>query len=134
MVLGTFDEKNFGRDRTPDTSVNGLARGITGESVAAQLLQHLLTPCAAYMLFRTGLCFYFYYDKTSSPLSFSLSYPLRLIAWELALDYFFYCYHRASHDVPALWHIHKEHHSTRHVRLHLIRYRSSADLDRKSVV
>lgn len=29
--LGVFDEKMIGRDRTPDKSVNGLAKGITGE-------------------------------------------------------------------------------------------------------
>lgn len=35
MKVGTFDEKNFGRDRTPDTGVNGLARGLVGESAVS---------------------------------------------------------------------------------------------------
>ena len=32
VELGTFDEKNIGRDRTPDKSVKHLAAGITGSS------------------------------------------------------------------------------------------------------
>lgn len=96
--LGTFDEKQIGRDRTPDKSVKHLAVGIL-----------------AYMFVRTGFSFYMYYDKEVQPLfDFTWSFPLRLAAWELVMDYFFYCYHRSSHEVDALWFIHQHHHTTKH--------------------
>ncbi|BGP00674.1 hypothetical protein RTG_03104 [Rhodotorula toruloides ATCC 204091] len=98
IKFGTFDEKQIGRDRTPDKSVNHLAVGIL-----------------AYMFVRTAFCFYLQFDKQAQPLfSFTWSYPLRLAAWEIALDYFFYVYHRASHEVDSLWFIHQHHHTTKH--------------------
>ncbi|BGO91940.1 hypothetical protein NBRC10512_001107 [Rhodotorula toruloides] len=98
VKLGTFDEKQIGRDRTPDKSVGQLAFGIT-----------------AYMVARSGFMFVLKYDRQADVLfDFSWTYPLRLMAWQLALDYAFYCYHRASHEVDALWFIHKQHHTTKH--------------------
>lgn len=118
VKYGTFDEKNIGRDRTPDKSVNHLAKGIL-----------------AYMFVRTGFTFYLHYYQETFPLtSFTWTYPLRLAAWEITLDYFFvrlppfprfgrvadvslasqYVYHRASHEVDALWFIHQHHHTTKH--------------------
>ncbi|GAA5895849.1 hypothetical protein JCM8208_005104 [Rhodotorula glutinis] len=99
VKLGTFDEKQIGRDRTPDKSVNHLAAGIL-----------------AYMLIRTGIDFYLNYDKAvENPLfDFSWTFPIRLALWEVTLDYFFYVYHRATHEVDYLWNIHKHHHTTKH--------------------
>ncbi|GAA5851144.1 hypothetical protein JCM9279_000337 [Rhodotorula babjevae] len=98
VELGTFDEKNIGRDRTPDKSVKHLAGGIT-----------------AYMIVRTGFTFYLHYSRDISPLTdFTWTFPLRLAAWQVTLDYFFYCYHRASHEVDSLWFIHMHHHTTKH--------------------
>ncbi|KAM0791940.1 hypothetical protein ACM66B_004192 [Microbotryomycetes sp. NB124-2] len=98
LKFGVLDEKNIGRDRTPDKSVNHLARGIL-----------------AYMVVRTGLDFYLHYDKNITPLSdISWSFPLRLCAWLVTLDYFFYCYHRTTHECDALWFIHQHHHTTKH--------------------
>ncbi|GEM07733.1 fatty acid hydroxylase superfamily protein [Rhodotorula toruloides] len=98
VELGTFDEKQIGRDRTPDKSVGQLAFGIT-----------------AYMVARSGFMFVLKYDRQADVLfDFTWTYPLRLMAWQLALDYAFYCYHRASHEVDSLWFIHKQHHTTKH--------------------
>ncbi|GAA5952228.1 hypothetical protein JCM21900_000460 [Sporobolomyces salmonicolor] len=98
VKFGTFDEKQIGRDRTPDKSVRHLAVGVT-----------------TYMFVRTGFTFYLHYYKEAQPLlSFTWMFPLKLAAWEITLDYFFYCYHRASHDVDWLWFIHKHHHTTKH--------------------
>lgn len=36
VKLGTFDEKQIGRDRTPDKSVKHLAYGVTGTSCLVQ--------------------------------------------------------------------------------------------------
>ncbi|BGP50918.1 hypothetical protein JCM10450v2_006844 [Rhodotorula kratochvilovae] len=98
LKFGTFDEKNIGRDRTPDKSVKHLAGGII-----------------AYMVIRTGFTFWLDYNPSVQPLTdFTWTFPIRLALWEIALDYFFYTYHRASHEVDALWFIHKHHHTTKH--------------------
>lgn len=77
---GTFDEKQIGRDRTPDKSVKHLAMGIL-----------------AYMVVRTGIDFYINYEAEAQPLfDFTWTFPLRLAAWEITLDYFFYTYHRCA--------------------------------------
>ncbi|KAK4049227.1 hypothetical protein OIO90_005516 [Microbotryomycetes sp. JL221] len=97
VKYGTMNEKNIGRDRTPDHSVGQLAFGVT-----------------SYMFLRTGMDFYMHYDKNVTPLTdISWTYPLRLMAWQIAFDYFFYCYHRSSHEVDALWWIHQKHHTTK---------------------
>lgn len=50
------------------------------------------------------MAFYLHYDKAENPLmGFGWSYPLRLASWLIVLDYFFYCYHRSSHEVDSLW-------------------------------
>ncbi|KAK4046580.1 hypothetical protein OIV83_005950 [Microbotryomycetes sp. JL201] len=98
VKYGTLDEKNIGRDRTPDHSVGQLAFGVT-----------------SYMFLRTAMDFYLHYDKAVAPLTdVSWTYPIKLMVWQLAFDYFFYCYHRTTHEVDALWRIHQKHHTTRH--------------------
>ncbi|GAA5991232.1 hypothetical protein JCM5350_005948 [Sporobolomyces pararoseus] len=98
VVYGTFDEKQIGRDRTPDKSVKHLAIGIV-----------------AFMFVRTAITFCLRYDKNAQPLfTFNWDYPLRLAAWEVTLDYFFYCYHRLTHENDYLWSIHSHHHTTKH--------------------
>ncbi|GAA5820816.1 hypothetical protein JCM10212_002099 [Sporobolomyces blumeae] len=95
---GTLDEKNIGRDRTPDKSVKSLAIGIT-----------------VYMFVRTAIPFYLHYNKNDAPLfEFNADFPLRLMAWQITLDYFFYCYHRLTHENDYLWSIHSMHHTTKH--------------------
>ncbi|EJP67528.1 fatty acid hydroxylase superfamily protein [Beauveria bassiana ARSEF 2860] len=42
--------------------------------------------------------------------------------YTLALDFFFYWYHRAMHDVPALWKLHRRHHLTKHPNTMLTGY------------
>ncbi|GAA5864158.1 hypothetical protein JCM5353_002844 [Sporobolomyces roseus] len=95
---GTFDEKQIGRDRTPDKSIKHLAIGIT-----------------AFMVVRTAFTFALRYNKDDQPLyTFNWNYPLRLALWEVTLDYLFYCYHRLTHEVDFLWAIHQHHHTTKH--------------------
>lgn len=53
-----------------------------------------------YFLFRVGYNITFKYDPTVAPLSeFTWTYILRWQAWFLVMDYFFYAYHRATHEV-----------------------------------
>ncbi|KAM0791939.1 hypothetical protein ACM66B_004191 [Microbotryomycetes sp. NB124-2] len=95
---GALDEKNIGRDRVPDMSVS-----------------HIVRSAIAYVVVRTGIDFYLHYDKMVMPFTdITWSFPLRLCAWLITLDYFFYCYHRSSHEVDALWFIHQRHHVTKH--------------------
>ena len=52
------------------------------------------------MIVRTGFTFYLHYSPDLSPLTdFTWTYPLRLAAWQVTLDYFFYCYHRYVHFI-----------------------------------
>ncbi|SGY43712.1 BQ5605_C001g00049 [Microbotryum silenes-dioicae] len=98
LKYGTLDEKEIGRDRTPDKSVPHLAIGIV-----------------SYVFVRMALPFVLHYDRSvAHPLfNFTWTFPLRLILWEIVLDYFFYVYHRSSHEVDALWFI-MHHHTTKH--------------------
>ena len=73
VTLGVFDEKMIGRDRTPDKSVNNLAKGIV-----------------AYMFLRTGMDFYLHYDKTVTPFTdIAWTFPIRILVWEIVFDYLF---------------------------------------------
>ncbi|GAA5834537.1 hypothetical protein JCM5353_008150 [Sporobolomyces roseus] len=98
VKYGTFDEKQIGRDRTPDKSVPHLASGIT-----------------VYMFVRTAIAFGLHYNKVDQPLfTVEWNYPIRLALWQITLDYFFYCYHRLTHENDYLWSIHQHHHTTKH--------------------
>ncbi|KAI5475785.1 Werner helicase interacting protein 1 [Pseudohyphozyma bogoriensis] len=97
-VYGTYDEKQIGRDRIPDVSIGQLARGFL-----------------ATLVLRTAGEFTLRWDASASPIhSFSLMTPVKMFAWLITLDYFFYSYHRACHEVDWLWRIHQKHHTTRH--------------------
>ncbi|GAA5933860.1 sterol desaturase family protein [Sporobolomyces koalae] len=98
VEYGTFDEKQIGRDRTPDKSVPHLAIGIT-----------------VYMFVRTAIAFTLHYNKHDQPLlTVGWNFPFKLALWEIVLDYFFYCYHRLTHENDYLWSIHSHHHTTKH--------------------
>ncbi|GAA6023318.1 hypothetical protein JCM10207_006232 [Rhodosporidiobolus poonsookiae] len=98
VKLGCLDEAHSARDRTPDKEVKQLAKNLL-----------------AYMVVRTGLGMYLCYDKNAQPLlNFGWTFPLRLALWQILLDYLFYAYHRASHEVDALWFVHQHHHATKH--------------------
>lgn len=98
LKYGTYDEKVVGRDRTPDHSVGQLAFGFL-----------------FFILARLSGEFALAYDKDVSPLSaFKWHYPARAFLWIVVMDLCFYTYHRACHEVDALWFIHQKHHSTRH--------------------
>ncbi|KAG5935744.1 hypothetical protein E4U59_005405 [Claviceps monticola] len=40
--------------------------------------------------------------------------PLQTGLYSIVLDFWFYLYHRAMHDVPFLWRFHRTHHLTKH--------------------
>lgn len=53
------------------------------------------------------------YDRTELP-SISWRTPIDIAAYSLALDFWFYLYHRTMHEVPFLWKLHRLHHTTKH--------------------
>ncbi|KZZ99704.1 Fatty acid hydroxylase [Moelleriella libera RCEF 2490] len=40
--------------------------------------------------------------------------PLQIGLYGIVLDFWFYWYHRAMHDIGPLWHFHRRHHLTKH--------------------
>lgn len=98
---GTFDEHKRPRDYVPDRMVVRLVLSVT-----------------VYMLARTAVGFLLGdYDRNEPPsLGHTISWLFlaKVSIWLIVLDFFFYCYHRACHEVPSLWKIHSLHHCTKH--------------------
>ncbi|PWN88444.1 hypothetical protein FA10DRAFT_268638 [Acaromyces ingoldii] len=96
---GMFDEQNRGRDMVDDRHVNHLGRSIF-----------------IYTIFRTLGPFFLAWrgDMTNPFDGLSWYTPLKLAWWEVALDYWFYLYHRSCHEFDSLWFIHRQHHATKH--------------------
>jgi sterol desaturase/sphingolipid hydroxylase (fatty acid hydroxylase superfamily) len=101
---GVLDKENSGRDIPRDNEVYRLS-----------------TDIFAYNLTRgAGAVFLGGYNPDIPP-SFGLQGAcvtpfllLKMVVWFITMDFFFYVYHRACHEVPALWRIHSKHHGTRH--------------------
>ena len=100
-LYGTFDEDQRPRDYVPD---NMVAR--------------LVVSIAIYLFARTAIGFVLGdYNRNEPPsLGHTISwlFIIKIAIWLIALDFFFYCYHRACHEVPILWKIHSLHHCTKH--------------------
>ncbi len=96
---GTLDEQNRGRDLVDDKHVNHL-----GQSIFIYTIFRTLAP---FMLAWRG-------DMTNVFEGLSWATPLKIGWWEIALDYWFYLYHRSCHEYDFLWFIHRQHHATKH--------------------
>jgi sterol desaturase/sphingolipid hydroxylase (fatty acid hydroxylase superfamily) len=98
---GTFDEDKRPRDYVSDL-----------------LVTRLVLSVIIYMLARTGggliLGGYDRHEPPSLGRSISWFFITKISLWLIALDFFFYCYHRACHSIPFLWKIHSLHHCTKH--------------------
>ncbi|KAL9940324.1 hypothetical protein V8E36_001029 [Tilletia maclaganii] len=99
IEFGVFDEQNRGRDMVDDKHVNHLGRSIF-----------------IYTVLRTSYPFIARWrGDMSNPFSgLSLWSPVKLGLWEIALDYWFYLYHRSTHEFDTLWWVHRQHHATKH--------------------
>lgn len=62
---------------------------------------------------RPLLAVFAFYNREEKP-SLSIWFPLQLCLYSVTLDFFFYIYHRAMHEVPGLWQFHSRHHRTKH--------------------
>lgn len=96
---GTLDEQNRGRDMVDDKHVNHL-----GQSVFIYTIFRTLGP---FLLAWRG-------DMTNIWSGLSWATPLKIGWWEIALDYWFYLYHRSCHEFDVLWFVHRQHHATKH--------------------
>jgi len=100
-LYGTFDEHKRPRDYVADKYV-------------CRLILNVLI----YTVARTGggliLGGYRRYAPPSLGHTISWAFPIKIGLWLIALDFFFYSYHRAVHTFPFLWKYHSKHHSTKH--------------------
>ncbi|QPH02475.1 hypothetical protein C2857_006685 [Epichloe festucae Fl1] len=69
---------------------------------------------------RLAMMVWFAYNPDNSPLDIMSSWkwwallPLQTGLYGVVLDFWFYVYHRAMHEVPFLWRFHRTHHLTKH--------------------
>ena len=40
--------------------------------------------------------------------------PVNMFCYSIAVDFWFYWYHRLMHEIPFLWQFHRKHHTTKH--------------------
>ncbi|CAH0031581.1 unnamed protein product [Clonostachys rhizophaga] len=102
-LYGFFDGDQHERDGVPDTGVTKAIASLIKTSGCRMAMAVLLS-----------------YDATISPADFAgnwKSWPmlaLQIGLYGIILDFWFYLYHRAVHEVPALWKFHRTHHLTKH--------------------
>lgn len=81
---GTLNEEERGRDMVPDSQHKRVILGLVVYSVVRGVGTFLLGK-----------------DRATTP-KLSLWSPVKMGGFMIALDYFFYVYHRATHEVSGL--------------------------------
>ena len=97
-------EKYFPRDEIPDAAAGQLATGILAYFFVRLAFAFFL-HCSSFSLLRVEAVADAVRldDKSINPLTaFEWHFPVRLVLWELTFDYFFYVYHRSTHQVSIL--------------------------------
>ncbi|KAE8211723.1 hypothetical protein CF319_g4979 [Tilletia indica] len=97
--FGVFDEQNRGRDMVDDQHVNRLGRSI--------FIYTALRTVQPFIAKWRG-------DMANPFDGLSVWTPVKIAVWEIALDYWFYLYHRSTHEFDSLWWVHRQHHATKH--------------------
>lgn len=100
---GYLDGDVHARDGVPDVAVKRVV-GIMLKGMSGRITLMLL---CAYRSAETPL------SVVSSP-QWWASLAVGMALYGLTVDFWFYCYHRAVHVVPALWRVHRTHHLTKH--------------------
>ncbi|KAG2187977.1 hypothetical protein INT44_000727 [Umbelopsis vinacea] len=93
---GHLDSVNRERDRVAQNRVTPLTLGL----LATISLRTMMAAIIAY--------------KPGRLPQVSWKLPFDAALYMIAVDFFFYLYHRALHQVPWLWKIHRTHHTTKH--------------------
>ncbi|CAD6892066.1 unnamed protein product [Tilletia controversa] len=96
---GVFDEQNRGRDIVDDAHVNHVGRSI--------FIYMFLRSVQPFLARWRG-------DMANPFEGLSLWTPVKIGLWQISLDYWFYLYHRSTHEFDSLWWIHRQHHATKH--------------------
>ncbi|SPO29105.1 related to ERG25 - C-4 methyl sterol oxidase [Ustilago trichophora] len=96
--LGTFDGQAQ-RDAVPDVDTT-------------RVMLELLSVA----LVRTGVAVPYLYDPLAPIFDIKtlLLLPINVFCYAVALDFYFYWYHRLMHEVNFLWPFHRKHHTTKH--------------------
>lgn len=91
-----------------------LARNVRLTRNSDAAIPQLARAFLAFLIARITGEFFLKFDSSELPLSnFSYLTPVKMFTFLVVLDYFFYCYHRACHEIPGLWWIHSQHHATK---------------------
>ncbi|SNX85696.1 related to ERG25 - C-4 methyl sterol oxidase [Melanopsichium pennsylvanicum] len=91
-----FLQPQVTRDGIPDLKVT-------------QVVHSLLMPA----FFRPAAATYIIYNR-DAPVTLSPWLPLMIPAFSLAVDFWFYWYHRIMHESDTLWKYHSTHHKAKH--------------------
>ena len=89
---------------SPHKARDGIPDDRVGEVFKSLLMTGFLRPVAATM---------YLYDS-SAPMTLSPWLPLMVPAFALAVDFWFYWYHRLMHESDTLWAIHRRHHTAKY--------------------
>lgn len=97
-IYGFFDGDQHQRDGVPDNNVGKAAYSILSTVFFRPLMTVMLV-----------------YKTDETPMDMNLLWLVaEIAAYSIILDFYFYWYHRAMHDVDFLWKFHRTHHLTKH--------------------
>jgi len=95
-ITGFFDGDKHARDKVPDVGVD-------------KVLMSLEITTTIRPMFAIFLAYH-----RDQPVALSWWLPVELFLYSIVLDFFFYAYHRACHELDGLWQYHRTHHLTKH--------------------
>ncbi|CAF9919817.1 MAG: hypothetical protein GOMPHAMPRED_001880 [Gomphillus americanus] len=107
LKYGFYDGDVHERDHIPDVGVDKAFSSVQLTTSIRPLYTLLMT-----------------YNSTAPP-AFSWTLPIELALYSIVLDFWFYIYHRACHEVDFLWRYHRTHHLTKHPTPFLSAYADS---------
>lgn len=97
-IHGFLDGDKHERDGVPDVNVKKVFMSLLSASNVRPMLVIILA-----------------YRKNQLPSSISWMWlPVEIALYGLAVDFWFYWYHRLMHDMGSLWQFHRTHHLTKH--------------------
>ncbi|RMZ90292.1 hypothetical protein DV736_g2480, partial [Chaetothyriales sp. CBS 134916] len=100
---GFFDGDKSPRDQVPD---NGVAKAFLSVQLTTAIRPLMTVALAA----------------NSGEPSLTWWLPVEIGLYSVILDFWFYTYHRACHEISALWKYHRTHHLTKHPTVMLSAY------------
>jgi sterol desaturase/sphingolipid hydroxylase (fatty acid hydroxylase superfamily) len=93
---GFLDGDKHSRDKVPDVGI-----------------MKVIASIGSIVFVRSALACSLTYNK-NAPMALSWWFPVELFLYPIILDFFFYVYHRGTHEIDGLWKYHRTHHLTKH--------------------